>query len=298
MRTTDRRESKMKYIVMECHFSYAILLDEEGRFLKAANRGYQVGQSVYDPVLVGAYRYRPHMARVASRALALAVACLLLIFGIAYYRNNVEAVSTIVMTINPEVKMELNRRGEVLELVGINADGMTLIADYDFEDKDKITVADQLIDRAIEMGFLAEGGNIAFTVDSEDDELLRTYRQELQNEIVAYLSGRINVEITVIGDDLPAPDGTTTGNDVTTSNTTPGTPPATSDPAYIGVERAKEIALDHAGLTSASFESAELDEDDGVMVYELDFIADGIEYEYEINALTGEVMRHQSDPID
>ena len=46
----------MKYIVMECHFSYAILLDEEGRFLKAAYRGYQVGQSVYDPVLVGAYR--------------------------------------------------------------------------------------------------------------------------------------------------------------------------------------------------------------------------------------------------
>ena len=83
----------MKYIVMECHFSYAILLDEEGRFLKAANRGYQVGQSVYDPVLVGAYRYRPPMVRIAARGVALAVACLLLIFGITYYRYNVEAVT-------------------------------------------------------------------------------------------------------------------------------------------------------------------------------------------------------------
>ena len=42
----------MSYIVMECHSSYAILLDEEGRFLKAANLHYQVGQRVYDPVLM------------------------------------------------------------------------------------------------------------------------------------------------------------------------------------------------------------------------------------------------------
>ena len=40
----------MSYIVMECHSSYAILLDEEGRFLKAANLHYQVGQKVCDPV--------------------------------------------------------------------------------------------------------------------------------------------------------------------------------------------------------------------------------------------------------
>lgn len=282
----------MKYIVMECHFSYAILLDEEGRFLKAANRGYQVGQSVYDPVIVGSYRYRPPMARIVARGVALVVACLLVILGITYYRYNVEAVTTIVMTINPEVKMELNRKGEVLELSGINADGMTLIAGYDFKGKDKITVADALIDRAIDQGYLTEGGTIAFTVDSEDHDLLPVYRKELLKEIVAHLAGRINVVITVIGEDLllipPA------------SSTTVSNPTVTTDPepsAYIGVDRAKEIALSHAGLTDATFESAELDEDDGVMVYELDFIADGVEYEYEINALTGEIIKHQSEPL-
>ena len=36
----------MKYIVMECHLSYAIVLDEEGHFFKVANRNYQVGQTV------------------------------------------------------------------------------------------------------------------------------------------------------------------------------------------------------------------------------------------------------------
>lgn len=280
----------MKYIVMECHFSYAILLDEEGRFLKAANRGYQVGQSVYDPVLVGAYRYRPPMVRIAARCVALAIACLLLFVGIAYYRYNVEAVSTIVMTINPEVKLELNRKGEVLSLSGINADGMTLVGDYDFEDKDKITALDELIDRAIEMGYLTEGGTITFTVDSRDDDLLPTYRQELMTEIANYLKGRIHVQITVIGE-TP-----TSTNDNSSSN-----PPATShpeDPVYIGTDRAKEIALAHATVENATFNSVELDTENGVMIYELDFVANGIEYEYEINALTGEIIKHQAEPVN
>ena len=34
----------MSYIVMECHKAYVIVLDSEGRFLKAANLGYEVGQ--------------------------------------------------------------------------------------------------------------------------------------------------------------------------------------------------------------------------------------------------------------
>ena len=40
----------MKYLVMECRPGYAVLLDEEGRFLKAANRNYQVGQTVTEVV--------------------------------------------------------------------------------------------------------------------------------------------------------------------------------------------------------------------------------------------------------
>ena len=42
----------MSYLVMETKRSYAVLLDQEGRFLKAANLHYQVGQTVTDPVLL------------------------------------------------------------------------------------------------------------------------------------------------------------------------------------------------------------------------------------------------------
>ena len=36
----------MNYLVMEVHPAYAVVLDEEGRFLKAANLRYQVGDRV------------------------------------------------------------------------------------------------------------------------------------------------------------------------------------------------------------------------------------------------------------
>ena len=36
----------MKYLVMEVHPAYAIVLDEAGRFCKAANLHYQVGDTV------------------------------------------------------------------------------------------------------------------------------------------------------------------------------------------------------------------------------------------------------------
>ena len=35
----------MKYIIMENHLSYSVVLDEEGNFIKVANMGYEVIKS-------------------------------------------------------------------------------------------------------------------------------------------------------------------------------------------------------------------------------------------------------------
>ena len=40
----------MTYLVMECHYGYAIVLDTQGRYLKVANRNYLVGQQVTDVI--------------------------------------------------------------------------------------------------------------------------------------------------------------------------------------------------------------------------------------------------------
>ncbi len=67
---------------------------------------------------------------------------------------------------------------------------------------------------------------------------------------------------------------------------------------YIGIEKAKEIALTHAGLGNTVFVDGDLDLDGGRAVYELDFEAGGIEYEYDIDAVTGEILRSHSERDD
>lgn len=66
----------------------------------------------------------------------------------------------------------------------------------------------------------------------------------------------------------------------------------------IGFKKAKEAALSHAGVDAdqVRFEKLELDKDDGVMEYEIEFTtADGTEYEYEIHAYTGELLSYDME---
>ena len=163
----------MKYLVMECHPGYAILLDEEGRFRKAANLHYKVGQTVRDPVWMRTERRRP--ARWVRSGIAAAAACLLHFLGVQFFQGYLQPYSFIYRTINPEVRMNLNRQGTVVGLAGTNADGEALLEGYDGRGKDKVTVADELIDRAIEMGFLSDGGRVSFSIDAPDEALFQAY---------------------------------------------------------------------------------------------------------------------------
>ena len=186
----------MSYLVMECHPGYAVLLDEEGRFLKAANLRYETGQTVYDPVLMKETPERQrHTVRWISSGIAAIAACFLLFFGIGYYQNYIQPYSSIYLTINPEVQMDLNRQGTVVGLTGTNEDGETLLEGYDGKGKDKVTVADELIDRAIEMGFLSEGGQVSFSIDSPDEALFQEYGTELRTKVTEHLDGRITITI-------------------------------------------------------------------------------------------------------
>lgn len=71
-----------------------------------------------------------------------------------------------------------------------------------------------------------------------------------------------------------------------------------NDDDVIGVDSAKEIALNHANLSNASFTKAYLDYDDGIRVYDIEFNAENKEYDYEINAHTGDIIEYDVDRLD
>ena len=65
----------------------------------------------------------------------------------------------------------------------------------------------------------------------------------------------------------------------------------------IGSERAKQIALEHAGLSEQQAKNLkiDLDRDNGVLKYEIDFYYGNVEYDYDLNALTGEIISFDKD---
>lgn len=68
--------------------------------------------------------------------------------------------------------------------------------------------------------------------------------------------------------------------------------------AYIGEEKAKTIALSHAGLTEGQvrFIKSKLDFDDGRWEYDVEFYTDTYqEYDYEIDAVTGAILKFDQD---
>ena len=68
----------------------------------------------------------------------------------------------------------------------------------------------------------------------------------------------------------------------------------------IGEAKAREAALAHAGVAEADVRDykIERDTDDGVRLYEIEFKAGGYEYEYEIRAADGAVMKHHKELDD
>ena len=73
-----------------------------------------------------------------------------------------------------------------------------------------------------------------------------------------------------------------------------------SSGATITEADAKQIALDHAGVSESETERmrVKLDRDDGVQEYEVNFYVGNREYDYDIDAATGEIRSHDSEIDD
>ena len=68
----------------------------------------------------------------------------------------------------------------------------------------------------------------------------------------------------------------------------------------IGYAKAKSIALNHAGLSEneAYDMEIELDDEDGTLVYEIEFKSGNMEYDYEIDAASGAILKHEAELDD
>ncbi len=110
--------------------------------------------------------------------------------------------------------------------------------------------------------------------------------------MLTYNQKQYEVVLTPVGQTTPQ----TVQTAPQTPQTTQTTPQTGTQQAAITLEEAKSIALKDAGLTTADFVKTKQDYDDGRLVYEIDFRGNDKEYEYDIEASTGRILKTDVEP--
>lgn len=178
----------MKYMIMECHKGYAVALDEEGRFLRVANMHYEIGQQVEEVTVYKDKTIVPMRQRLISYASV--VVCMLCVM-IGSLQLFVISYGNVHLRINPEIDLSVNRLCYITKLEGVNQDGRLLLEGYSYRGKKVEQVLNELTEKAMEDGYLAEGGSVYVDVDSVHvrwkqkhlDGLAKSMSEHFENKI-------------------------------------------------------------------------------------------------------------------
>lgn len=184
----------MKYLVMERHESYVIVLDEQGRFFKVANMDYSPGQTLTKVVPMENFAEK-RKKRAVFFALFLAVV-LLFAFGIYFFFFSSSGTDSVVYRINMggEIAVTCDRENNVTKIDGKNPEGKILAQDVDFRDKSVRTVSAELLEKSVSMGFIGKDEEIFLSIEGiydDDDERLESLEDFLED----YAEDRYDIEV-------------------------------------------------------------------------------------------------------
>lgn len=223
---------------------------------------------------------------------SLAVLAAVLLTGCASPANNIaEEKGYLLLSVNPEIRIEYNTEGLVTGLEGRNDDGRAIVENYsDFIGKACSVVLKDLVDDIYQAGYFiedAEGGKRQVVLQLEPGSALP------DDDFLELLKGDVQAEIKNLALESPVVD--IGGNDYDQRYAKEGRPSP-----YITLAKAKEIALAHAGVKAdaARWDDREFDFENGQPIFELEFVADGTEYEYDIDAESGKILRSKSERGD
>lgn len=155
----------------------------------------------------------------------------------------------------------------------------------------------------------AAAKNVAFThaVVSESDITSFEIDFDYEHGVMVY-EIEFNVGATEYDYDVNAKTGeivkfkSKIDDDYRDYNNDNNTPVVTAQPEgdRIGEAAAKSAALSHAGVSESEIRSydIELDYDDGILIYEIDFKVGSMEYDYEVDAITGAILKYEQELDD
>ena len=269
----------------------------------------------------------------AAAALAITVGAALMLRGPS--DNAVDSV--IAIDVNPSVELAVNKEETVLSATALNSDGNTILDNMDLEGTQLDVAMNALIGSMVKNGYISELQNsVLITVANDDPQKSQELEQRLSSEVQSILdasaiSGAVLTQ-TATSDDainaLAEQYGMSTGKAMLITTIIAQNPIHTveelagltindlnliasgsqlngvvqsgsaSQGSYIGQEKAYENAMAYWQLTDAQRVKAELDYENGRMVYEVKLISGNYEYECDVDALTGQITDFGMEQIN
>lgn len=246
--------------------------------------------------------------------------------------RQMEAFAVIGLDVNPGIELSINQDERVIATSAVNDEAKEILSDMKLDGSDINVACNAIIGAMLTNGYLTTDSNsVLVSVRANDTTQGRELEQKLSGNLNSYLENS-EIAAAILGqvvEDDDELEAFAKDNDVSLGKAwlirnllASGNPKYTeesllklstqelillgqkktvkkedfygeaSTSKYIGAEKAKEVALKHAGIEAAQANriNAEFDCDDGVIVYEVDFTAGGYEYEYDIDAATGKIV--------
>ncbi len=191
-----------------------------------------------------------------------------------------KTVGTILLSVNPEIKIEYDSKGTVIALKGVNREGKEIVSQYqDYVGQPCDQVVTELVKKIYAAGYFeveldGNARNIVIKLEEGSAYPGDDFLNKVATSVRAAVSNQGGQSSTMVVDKSDL-----------------------NQNGLIGLEKAKELVLAQLGLTEADFTQKEYELDDGI--YELEFTAGGVEYDYEVDGRTGKIlqadMEHNND---
>lgn len=266
----------------------------------------------------------------------IASICAVLIISSFILQNNNTVFATVGVDVNPSVELNLDNKEKVVEVITHNKDGQKILGDMKLEGSHIDVAMNALIGSMLKEGYINELKNsllisvtgenkvenerIRKRISREIDDLLRgnyidgaIISQTLnKNNDLEELSERYNISIgkAEIIQQLIQKNKKYTFEKLKDLNVNElnillsknevnhvQIDGKVSTKKYIGQDKVKEIVQSDSQIFKPKYQKIELDYDDGKMVYEVEFIHDSMEYDYELDAISGKILKRDREQV-
>lgn len=313
----------MSYLIMETKVSYCVALDENGKFIKAANMNYSVGDRVAH-IYPMAQKENKSKGKIVPILAGFASIAAVFVIVLSTLLGTSKVYGNIYFTVNPEVRIGVAKDSKVLELQPLNTDGEVLVLDYNYSGKDVFEVANYLVQQSAKENFLKDGGNVSLAIESADEGWYKEMGVAIRDKVSGNLDNKkVNIFVDKYGEEnlippeekLPEESPVVVDEvkeEVTESEKKPDLPekiipPVTPDEtpkaeepvqdSKITQEQALAIAYNHAEVSADEITKtkAEKDTDNGQLIYEIEFETKSGKYKYEISSVNGDILKYETD---